>query len=183
MIILLVVFTFSNLTAQEGLKSKQQLNDVKLTYLKAEKVRVKPKNVRSRLGDEHKKQFLRNPVKFCDEKIDVTALIESMNSKNNKSFVVKLQNSQGYIKATYNREGELQSTYQKFKDIIMPKDLQKEIFLDYKGWTITKTRYIAYGKGDKVNREKWLIGLSKGNSTKNVKINPTKISKEGLAVY
>ncbi|SDG93658.1 hypothetical protein SAMN04488027_11189 [Psychroflexus sediminis] len=177
MIFLLLVFTFSNLTAQQELQAEQQLNNVNDAHRYEIKVRVNSEDAGFRLRNEHKKLFLRDPVKFCNENIDITGLIESIDSEDTDRFVVKLRSKKGYVKAIYNRKGELLGIFQKFEDRALPLDLSQKLFHDYNGWTITKTKYAANGTGSSVNKEKWQISLQKGDLIKIVKINPSKISK------
>lgn len=177
----LLVFTFSNLIAQHELLGEQQLNNANIAYKPEVKVSVNSEGVKFILTDDHKELFLRDPVKFCEQNIDISELIESIDSEDKDRFVVKLRSKKGYIKATYNREGQLLRTFQKFQDKAFPLEMSQKLFHDYNGWTITENNYVANGRGNKVNKEKWRISLRKGSLTKNVNINPIKILEKRIA--
>lgn len=181
MIFLLMVFTVSNLKAQKELKEMNQLDEAIVTYRHNVKVTGDLGDATLDVKEDYKGQFHDNPVKFCDETFDIVGLINSVDSDKYNRYEITFNNRKGYIRATYDDVGALLKTSQKFRNIILPHDIRQKLFRDYEGWTMTKNKYTARGEGNRISKAKYRIRMSKGNTSKIVKINMNNISSGRIA--
>jgi hypothetical protein len=119
-------------------------------------------------------QFQSNAVKFLIENFDLNEYREASGNTDGM-LIVEVASSNGRLYATFDEKDELVKTYQKFKDIILPSEIRNQVYANYMGWTITKDRYIAYGKGHNIDTEKYIVFLKKGKDKERIKITPSAI--------
>ncbi len=123
-------------------------------------------------------QFSKNALKFAKENFNARDLIKSINDPKYDSYLVSFKSSKGFLEVTYNEDGEMKNSYQMFKDVVLPLELRREVYTNYKGWTMVKNKYVASGNGDKLNKEIYRINLKKDNKTQNIKIIPSRIGSD-----
>ena|SRR5690606_26824174 len=133
--------------------------------------------------EEYSNQFQKNPLTFMNENFDIFPFIEQMRGKNYVSYKVQFRNSKGYLNANFDKKGTLISTSQRFKNIVVPKEVSRELLAKYKGWAMTKNIYMASGKGDDLDMELYKITMKNGKKSKIVKITPSRSSSSGLVSY
>jgi hypothetical protein len=92
----------------------------------------------------------------------------------NKTFEMVFKNSNGSINAFYNAFGGIESAYERFRDILLPRSVQRELYQSYKEWTMTGNLYAsAYEGGDLIDRS-YRIQLEKGDDKKSIVIHTQK---------
>ncbi|MCJ7758278.1 MAG: hypothetical protein MUP24_09025 [Gillisia sp.] len=123
-------------------------------------------------------EFSSNALKFVKENFDVNKLIQDINEPGYDSYLVSFRSSKGFLEATYNKDGEMKNSHQMFKDVLLPLEIRREVYTNYKGWTMVKNKYVASGNGDKLNKEIYRINLKKDNKRQNIKIIPSRIGSD-----
>jgi len=132
------------------------------------------------IDEGFKGQFSSNALKFVKENFDVNKLIQAINNPDyySYSYLIRFSSSKGYLDATYSKDGKLGYSHQMFKDVLLPLEIRREVYTNYKGWTMVKNKYIASGNGDKLNKEIYRINLKKDNKKQNIKIIPSRIGSD-----
>ena len=123
-------------------------------------------------------QFSKNALKFVKENFNAKDLIKSINDPKYDSYLVSFRSSKGFLDITYNEDGEMKHSNQMFKDVVLPFELRREVYTNYKGWTMVKNKYVASGKGDMLNKELYRITLENGKNRQNIKIQPRSGSRD-----
>ncbi len=123
-------------------------------------------------------QFSKNALKFVKENFNARDLIKSINDPSYDSYLVSFKSSKGFLNVTYNEDGEMANSRQMFKDVLLPLELRREVYTNYKGWTMVKNKYVASGNGDKLNKEIYRINLKKDNKRQNIKLIPSRIGTD-----
>ncbi|MBK5191944.1 MAG: hypothetical protein JJE07_01830 [Flavobacteriaceae bacterium] len=123
-------------------------------------------------------QFSSNALKFVKENFDVNELIQAINETGYDSYLISFKSSKGFLDATYSKDGEMVHSNQMFKDIVLPLEIRREVYINYKDWTMAKNKYVASGNGDKLNKEIYRINLKKDNKRQNIKIIPSRIGSD-----
>ncbi len=129
-------------------------------------------------------EFLKNPMAFMKENFDMKAFIASINKTNKKDYdeyLVTFKSSKGYLEANCDREGTILKTSQRFKDIVLPHNVRRDLYKNNEGWTMVENKYLASGKGDKIDKEVYKIKLVNGNKKQKIKIDPRDIGDSGVA--
>lgn len=126
-------------------------------------------------------QFSENPIKFIKENFDLKALAKETQNEKFDTYYVTFKSKKGSLTAVYNKEGELELTSQKFQNVLLPIEMRKGLLQNYKGWSMTKNSYFAWGKKDQVDQEVYKISLRNGKERKNIKITPAPAVKATVA--
>ena len=126
-------------------------------------------------------EFMDDPIAFMKANFDIQNFIAKYEDRGYDTYNIVFQNGKGYLKADFNSDGEVIKTFQKFKDVVLPLDVRRELYNSNKGWTMTTNKYTASGQGDLVEREQYKIKLENGNSKRTVKIDPRSVAKTSVA--
>ena len=176
-IILILVLGMSTIQAQKVTK----LDEARVTY-KTSKVVTSSnlQNVNFEVKEAYENHFMKNPISFAQENFDV----KSLNLDDDiESILVSFISGKGYLNATFNKEGELIETSQRFRDIVMPLKVRRDIYKDNIGWTMASNLYKASGKGSNIDKELYKIKLTQGKQSKYVKYVPQKTTEGRVASY
>jgi hypothetical protein len=130
------------------------------------------------VGENYIGQFSTNALKFVKENFDAKKLIEAINEPGYDSYLVSFKSSKGFLNANYSKDGKLGYSHQMFKDVLLPSEMRRELYANYKGWTMVKNKYVASGNGDKLNKEIYRINLKKDDKRQNIKIIPNRIGSD-----
>jgi hypothetical protein len=130
------------------------------------------------VNERHKGQFSSNAFKFVKENFDVNQLIQAINNSDLDNYLISFRSSKGYLDANYSKDGKLGYSHQMFKDVLLPLEIRRELYNNYKGWTMVKNKYVASGNGDKLNKEIYRINLKKDDKSQNIKIIPNRIGSD-----
>ena len=123
-------------------------------------------------------QFSSDALKFVKENFDANKLIQAINNPDYDSYLISFRSNKGFLDANYSKDGKLGNSNQMFKDIVLPLEIRRELYANYKGWTMVKNKYVASGNGDKLNKEIYRIILKKDNKRQNIKIIPSRIGTD-----
>lgn len=126
-------------------------------------------------------EFAENPIAFMKTYFDINEFMASVNNKNYDSFQVIFNASNGFLNANYSKKGELVKTSQRFKNVALPLAVRRDLYNKTKGWTMVKNTYVAYGKADHLDNERYRIRVEKDGKSKIVKIYPNKLVTERVA--
>tara|TARA_R100000935_G_C2821146_1_gene159838 strand:- start:496 stop:1041 length:546 start_codon:yes stop_codon:yes gene_type:complete len=176
-IILILVLGMSTIQAQKVTK----LDEATVTYNTSKVVTSSNmQNVEFEVKEAYVNHFMKNPIRFALENFDV----KSLNLDDDiESVLVSFISGKGYLNATFNKDGELIETSQRFRDIVMPLNVRRDIYKDNIGWTITSNLYKASGKGSLIDKELYKIKLIQGKEKRNVNYVPQKITEGRVAGY
>ncbi len=118
-------------------------------------------------------EFSKNPIQFMKQNFDIDGLLTSIDNKDAfNGFLVTFRSAKGFLEANYTIEGELKDTKQMFVDKALPAILSKKLYSENIGWTMVSNKYLASGKGDRIDKEVYKIKLENGNKSRRVKIVP-----------
>ena len=124
------------------------------------------------VNESYAGEFSKDAIGFMNANFDIDAFIAEFESGKYDTFLVTLRSSKGYLNADFDKDGNLVKTYQKFKDIALPLDIRREVYMANKGWTMTQNKYIASGRGELIENEVYKVKLEDGNQKKSIKIDP-----------
>ncbi len=124
------------------------------------------------VNESYAGEFTKDAIGFMNANFDINAFIAEFNDGEYDNYLVTLQSSKGFLNADFDKDGNLVKTYQKFKDIVLPLDVRREVYMANKGWTMTQNKYIASGRGELIEKEVYKIKLEDGNKKKSIKIDP-----------
>ncbi|MEL6811141.1 MAG: hypothetical protein AAFP76_07390 [Bacteroidota bacterium] len=85
-----------------------------------------------------------------------------------ETYEMVFKNSKGLIDIFYNSQGKIESAYERFRDVLLPKVIQKQLYQSYKGWTMVGNLYASAYKGDDLIDRSYQIQLRKGEDRKNI---------------
>ncbi len=128
-------------------------------------------------------EFIKNPIAFMKENFDIKAFITSIDNDKYDEFLVTFKSSKGYLEANYDKDGTLVETSQRFKDIVLPLNVRRELYKNNIGWTMVQNKYMASGKSDRIDKEVYKIKLENGKKSLNVKIDPRDIGNSEVASH
>jgi hypothetical protein len=131
-------------------------------------------------------EFSKDPIKFMKENFDIQNFISFLDQKKStdfqethyESYRVKFSTNKGYLEAKFSTDGELKGTAQNFKNILVPLDIRRELYANYKGWNMVKNTYTASGTSDQIDKELYRIKLKNGNKSQIVKIVPDRMGSD-----
>lgn len=162
----------------------------KITELEEAKVGFAPLNVEvDESGDNfsytvtesYAGEFVKDPIAFMKANFDIQNFIATHEDRDYETFHITFSSGQGYLKADFNRSGDLVRTFQKFKDIVLPHDVRRELYSSYKGWNMTSNKYVASGRGELLEKEVYKIKLENGKQKQNIKLDPKAIARASVA--
>lgn len=123
-------------------------------------------------------QFSKDALKFVKENFNAREVIKFINDPNYDTYLVSFRSRKGYLEAAYNEDGEMKYSYQTFKNVVLPLEIRRQVYTNYKGWNMVNNKYVASGNGDKLDREIYRIILKKDNKRQNIKIIPSRIGSD-----
>lgn len=126
-------------------------------------------------------EFIKNPIEFMNENFDINAFIATINNDDYDEYIVTFKSAKGYLEANFDDDGTLLKTSQRFKDIVLPLNVRRELYRNHKGWTMVQNKYLASGKGERIDREVYKIKIKNGNQSQNIKIDPRTIGASEVA--
>ena len=133
-----------------------------------------------KVKESYQKQFQSNAIAFINENFDLKRFRKESGNDDGDVYIT-VTSSNGALKAVYNQDNELVKTYQKFHNVPLPFDVRNQVYAGYKGWTITKDKYIAFGMSSNIDNEKYIVHLEKDNKREKIKIVPARSSVTGVA--
>lgn len=113
-------------------------------------------------------EFERDPLAFMETYFDIDSFIKEVSRDEYNSYEVSFVSRKGILKADFDKNGELQNTSSRFKNIILPKKLQHQLYRDHKGWEMTKNVHIARGNGGELSKSYYKIKLENGKDRKKI---------------
>lgn len=125
-----------------------------------------------KVAEAYTGEFVEDPIAFMKANFDIQNFIAAYEDRNFNSYQITFKSGQGFLKADFDKNGELQGTYQKFKNIVLPLEVRRDLYTATKGWTMTGNKYMASGRGDLLEREIYKVKLEKGNRKQTVKLDP-----------
>ncbi len=177
-ITLILVFGMSTLQAQKVV----QLDAAKVTYKTPKVVTISNlKNFDFEVKEDYENHFMKNPIRFVLENFDVKSL--NLNEKGIGDIQVSFLSRKGYLNATFNKKGELIKTSQRFRDIVLPLKVRRDIYKDNIGWTMAGNLYKASGKGSLIDQELYKFKFTQGKQKKYVKYVPQPIIEGRVAGF
>ncbi len=176
MILLLILCWISNVEAQEV----TQLEEARVTFSPEVSVVTDLDNVELKVKESYPGHFSENPIRFMQENFDINELLSVIDTKDFDKIQVSFVNRKGRLEATFDKDGDLVETYQQFKNIALPRNVREQLYNENKGWSMLKNKYVASGKGSKMDKQKYRIRLSNGNQNKSITIIPA-VTAVGMA--
>ncbi len=168
MILLLILCWIGNTEAQVV----TQLEEARVTYSPEVSIVTNLDNVEFKLKESYAGHFTENPIRFMQENFDIDEFLNAIDTEDFDEIQVSFINRKGYLRATFDKNGNLVNTFQHFKNIALPRNIQEQLYNENRGWSMTKNKYVASGKSDMIQKEKYRIGLSNGKQKKNITIIP-----------
>lgn len=166
-LLLIAVTTFSQ--AQEI----TQLEEAKVGFAPLDtKITRDGDNFSYKVSEAYTGEFSKDAIAFMKANFDINNFIAEVNNDDYDSYVITLRSSNGLLTADFDKEGNLVRTFQKFKDIVLPLDVRREVYIANKGWTMTENKYIASGRGEILEKETYKIKLENGNQKRSMKLDP-----------
>jgi Ca2+-binding RTX toxin-like protein len=101
---------------------------------------------------------------------DVRTSKEFDSNIKNETFEMIFKNSNGSINAFYNASGGIESAYERFRNILLPRSVQRELYQSHKDWNMVGNQYASSYEGNDLIDRSYKIKLEKGNDKKNVVI-------------
>lgn len=133
-----------------------------------------------KVRETYAQQFQSNAIKFLVDNFDIHKFLRE-NEEEADEFLVSVKSSKGYLHATYNKDGKLLKTSQVFKNIPLSVDIRNQVYGQYKGWTILKNKYVASGRLQNIDSEKYIIHLENGKQKERIKVTPLQNRATGVA--
>lgn len=177
MVILLMLCVVGNAQAQKVI----QLGEARIKYSPDMKITSNLDNLKFTVNEDFAGQFSQNALKFVEENFNIQDLIGSLEPGTYDQFDVTFKSRKGFLLASFDGKGKLVKTFQKFNDIALPHELRKEIYINYKGYSMIKNKYVAYGKGNKINKHQYLITMRNGDDKKRIKLEPAVVAGGNVA--
>jgi hypothetical protein len=87
-----------------------------------------------------------------------------------ESFEMIFKNSKGSINAFYNASGKIQSAYERFRNILLPRAVQQQLYQSHKDWSMVGNLYASRYDGNDLIDRSYKIQMVKGDEKKNVVI-------------
>ena len=133
------------------------------------------------INENFVREFDKNPVGFMTDNFDIFSFMRSIEEEYD-TYEVTFSSEKGNLLANFNKDGELLSTYQNFKDILLPLEIRREVYLNNKGWTMTGNKYVATGTASLIEKENYKIKLEKDGQKRTVKYNGDSVGQTSVAV-
>lgn len=101
---------------------------------------------------------------------DVRTSKEFDSDVKNETFEMVFKNSKGSINAFYDASGGIESAYERFRNILLPRAIQLQLYQSHKDWTMMGNLYASSYEGSDHADRSYKIQLEKGDDKKNVVI-------------
>ncbi|HSM63554.1 MAG TPA: hypothetical protein VK833_06420 [Gillisia sp.] len=176
-LLLLLVGLINNSQAQQI----TELEEAKVIAPNAVEISSNLDNYTFVVKENYAGEFIKDPIGFMKENFDINSFIAAVNNDDYDEFLVTFKSAKGYLEASYDDRGNLLKTSQRFNDIVLPLNVRRDLYSNHKGWTMVQNKYIASGKGERINREVFKIKIKNGNQSQNIKIDPRTIGSSGVA--
>ena len=116
--------------------------------------------------------------KNASEKIkDMQMEVATFNIKNLENYDPEVEEYQvifnrtnGKVIAIYDNDGDIESSFERYKNVIVPRNVLSKIFMDHYGWELIKDTYQVSYKKDKEVKKVYKVQLLKGDLKKNLKL-------------
>ena len=99
---------------------------------------------------------------------DVRTSKEFDSEVKNETFEMIFKNSKGSINAFYNSSGGIESAYERFRNILLPRSVQRQIYESHKDWTMVGNLYASSYEGTNLVNRSYKIKLEKGDDKENL---------------
>lgn len=123
-----------------------------------------------KIKEKYGKEFEKDPVGFLEKYCQIEAFIDLVQDGKTVEYEVNVRSTKGKMKAKYCKEGNLLRVSYKLNNVLLPANLQEEIYRNYKGWTMTRNVHVAKLKKDRILEEYFKIRLERGDEVENLKI-------------
>lgn len=174
MILLLILCWIGNAEAQVV----TQLEEARVTFSPEVRIVTDLEDVEFKVKENYPNHFAENPIRFMQENFDINELLDVIDTEDFDKIQVSFINRKGYLQATFDKDGDLLNTYQQFKDIALTRDVREQLYNENKGWSMVSNKYVAKGKGNMIEKEKYRIRLKNDGQKKTITIIPS-ISEGG----
>ena len=84
------------------------------------------------------------------------------------SFEIVFKNARGSIDTFYNSFGKIEAAYERFRNILLPQAIQRELYQSHQGWIMTGNLYASAYEGDDLIDRSYKVQLEKGDEKKSV---------------
>lgn len=126
-------------------------------------------------------EFEKNPMAFMQKNFNIHQFLNEIGNRGYDSYHVVFKSRKGALNAEYDNEGSLLSANFKFTNVLIPYELQRKLYQDYKGWEMIKNHHIAVEKEGIEKIDFYRVKMKNGNKTKNLRfdvadLNPGKIA-------
>ncbi len=161
----LLILGLTNLTIAQSNQFAQNVHLAEVTIV--------PRNLTyiSNVLDDNTPRQIKN-LETSVARYDVTAH-PNFNDRDIDAFEVVFEQPNARIIATYDKNGQILKSFEKFQDVILPKDLVKEIMMEYPGWEFHSDTYlVSYYTGRDVKKH-YKIQLMKDKNRVNLKVDPS----------
>lgn len=181
---LLLILVFCGFTAAGQNQKAIRLDELKLEGPSAISLKVDTytNDVTILVSESAAGEFKKDPLIFVQNHFDAKKFILENELRKIDFFTVTFRSASGYVNAKYDETGAMISTYQNFRDIIMPLEVAREVFRDNYGWTMVSNKHVTKTKGTETVKEVYKVKLKNGNKTKNLRLVPSQIKADRLAL-
>ncbi|MDT0676615.1 hypothetical protein [Autumnicola musiva] len=178
LILFLTLLTFCALANAQKIN---QLEEAKVGFAPLDAKILREGNTSSfKVVEAYAGEFVKNPISFMNKNFNIQNFISEGNYDQNDTYEVTFRCAKGSLFANFDGEGNLQRTFQKFKNVPLPIEISRAVLRDYKGWTITKNKVVARGKGNYLDKSTYRLKLEKENEKQKIKLDG---KTEGIAGF
>ena len=177
-IILVLTLMAVAVQAQRVIELKETtLNYNPLTYDIVENGNTFAMNIKENATGE----FEKNPIAFMGKHFNIHHFINEIGDRGYNSYQVIFKSRKGALNAEYDKEGTLLSANLKFTNVLIPYELQRKLYQDYKGWEMIKNQHIGREKEGTAKIDYYRIKMKKGNKTKNLRFDVAGLNNREIA--
>lgn len=131
-----------------------------------------------KIDEKYGREFENDPVAFLEKHCQIAAFIDLVQDGKSVEYQVDVKSTKGKMKAKYCKEGNLLLVSYKLKNVLLPPNLQEEVYRNYKGWKMTSNIRVAKGRRGKALEEYYQIRLEKGDEVQKVKLDVDELKIE-----
>lgn len=125
------------------------------------------------IKEKYAGEFELNPMSFLERNFDIDHFIAYTKDFDYDAYEVSFVSSKGKLVVRYNDEGEVVKSRFKFKDVTIPYALIQQTYLDNKGWSLVKNKYVGREKAGKSKEAYYLLTMQLGKDKKQIKVDAT----------
>jgi len=126
-------------------------------------------------------EFEKNPMAFMHKNFNINQFLNEIGDRGYDIYQVVFKSRKGALNAEYNKEGALLSANLKFTNVVVPYELQRKLYQDYKGWEMVKTQHIAREKEGTAKVDFYRVKMKNGSKTKNLRYDVAELSTGEIA--